>query len=208
MELLQKKFGTKEKPLDESIACRFAKLYTGELAEAMKQKREINKSLQTLRRCRPLLLGTLDQMVQKFILALRSIGGLVSTTIAISTAKALIARNPHLGLNHIDLDSSSWARSLLRRMGFRRRMKTTGKVEIPEGARKEAELLYLHSIVSVAERHSQQIENQLSTGKKIEEIDIKFQLTTIKPLHVKWLVEYYNEMTSESVSYVTINGWK
>lgn len=147
-------------------------------------------------------------MVQKFILALRSIGGLVSTTIAISTAKALIARNPHLGLNHIDLDSSSWARSLLRRMGFRRRMKTTGKVEIPEGARKEAELLYLHSIVSVAERHSQQIENQLSTGKKIEEIDIKFQLTTIKPLHVKWLVEYYNEMTSESVSYVTINGWK
>ena len=32
-------------------------------------------------------------------------------------------------------------------------MKTTGKVEIPEGARKEAELLYLHNVVALAEEH-------------------------------------------------------
>ena len=38
-------------------------------------------------------------------------------------------------------------------MGLARRMKTTGKVEIPEGAKKEAELLYLHNIVAIVEEH-------------------------------------------------------
>ena len=37
-------------------------------------------------------------------------------------------------------------------MRFKRRMRTTGKVEIPEGARKEAESLYLHDIVSIVEK--------------------------------------------------------
>ena len=32
-------------------------------------------------------------------------------------------------------------------------MRTTGKVEIPEGARKEAELLYLHNIVTIVEKY-------------------------------------------------------
>ena len=32
-------------------------------------------------------------------------------------------------------------------------MRTTGKVEIPEGARKEAELLYLHNIVMIVENY-------------------------------------------------------
>ena len=33
-------------------------------------------------------------------------------------------------------------------------MKTTGKVEIPEGAKQEAELLYLHNIVTLVEEHN------------------------------------------------------
>jgi len=69
-------------------------------------------------------------------------------------AKVLITRNPQLNLQHIDLDSSSWAKSLFQRMGFTRRMKTTGKVEIPEGAKQEAELLFLHSIVTLMEEHN------------------------------------------------------
>ena len=32
-------------------------------------------------------------------------------------------------------------------------MQTTGKVEIPEGARKEAELLYLHNIVTIVAKY-------------------------------------------------------
>ena len=37
---------------------------------------------------------------------------------------------------------------------------------------------------------------------------IEFRLTTLKPLHAKWLVEYYNEIASENGSSVIINGWK
>ena len=67
--------------------------------------------------------------------------------------KALIARNPQYNLSHIHLDSSHWVQSLFRRMGFKKRMRTAGKVEIPEGARKEAELLYLHNIVTIVEKY-------------------------------------------------------
>ena len=38
-------------------------------------------------------------------------------------------------------------------MGFVKRMLTTGKVEIPEGAKNEAQLVYLHDIVTIAEEH-------------------------------------------------------
>ena len=38
-------------------------------------------------------------------------------------------------------------------MGVKKRMRTAGKVEIPEGARKEAELLYLHNIVTIVEKY-------------------------------------------------------
>ena len=41
-------------------------------------------------------------------------------------------------------------------MGFKRRTATTGKLAIPEGARKEAVLIYLHKIVSVVEKHRDQ----------------------------------------------------
>ena len=104
-------------------------------------------------RGRPLLLGSLDHMVQRFLLSLRRTGGLVSSAIAISAAKALIARNLQYNLSHIDLDSSYLAQSLFWRMGFKKRMRTTGKVEIPEGAGKEAELLYLHNIVTIVEKY-------------------------------------------------------
>ena len=59
-----------------------------------------------------------------------------------------------------------------------------------------------------SEWYSQQIQNQLSLGENVEEIKIEFRLTTFKPLHAKWLVEYYNEITSENGSSVIINGWK
>ena len=38
-------------------------------------------------------------------------------------------------------------------MGFKRRAATTGKVDIPHGARKEAELTFLHDIVSKEENN-------------------------------------------------------
>ena len=102
---------------------------------------------------RPLLLGSLDQMVQRFLLSFQSTGGLLSSAVAISATKALVARNLQYNLRRINLDSWHWAQSLFRRMGFKKRMQTTGKVEIPEGVRKEAELLYLHNIVMIIEKY-------------------------------------------------------
>ena len=46
---------------------------------------------------------------------MRSRGRVVSRTIAIATARALIARNPQYNLGHVKIDSS-WAQSLFRRM--------------------------------------------------------------------------------------------
>ena len=63
---------------------------------------------------------------------------------------------------------------------------------------------YLKRLFS--ERYAQQIENQLSLGKNVEEIKIEFCLTTLKPLHAKWLVEYCNKITSENGSSVIISG--
>ena len=39
-------------------------------------------------------------------------------------------------------------------MGFKKRMKITGKIEIPDGSKKEAQLLYLHNIVSLVDDHN------------------------------------------------------
>ena len=109
----ERKFHTKEKPLSESNARRFSKLYKEEISKAQKNSRDVNRNLSVWPRGRPLLLGSLDQMVQRFLLSLRRTGGFNCTI-------------------HI----SHWEQSLFRRMGFKKRIRTTGKVEIPEGARK------------------------------------------------------------------------
>ena len=36
----------------------------------------------------------------------------------------------------------------------------------------------------------QQVDNALQVETKLEDINIEFRLSVIKPLHVKWLVEY------------------
>ena len=48
----------------------FCAMYKAELEKARKEKRPIAPNLNVLPRGRPLLLGSLDQMVQKFLLAL------------------------------------------------------------------------------------------------------------------------------------------
>ena len=106
------------------------------------------------RKGRSLMLESLDDMVQRYLQAYRSRGSPVNSLIMVSIAKVLIAQNPQLNLDHINLYLSSWAKSLFQRMGFTRRMKTTGKIEIPEGVKQEAELLCLHNIVTLVEEHN------------------------------------------------------
>ena len=103
---------------------------------------------------RPLLLGNkIDAMVQKYISASSNRSNVISRSIASSTAIALISCNPEY-VGQIDLESSSQAQSLFRRMGFVRRRGITAKLEIPHGAFKEAQLLLTHDIVSKVDKYN------------------------------------------------------
>ena len=132
----------------------FKNKYYKQLRE--KSKEELDKP-QTIPRYsqktgRPLLLGELDKMVQKYLLTLSKRGGVINTTVANATAKALMSKYPHV-VGQIDVDSSRWAKSLFSRMNFVKWRKTSSKVDIPDGARKEIEYLFLHEIVSIVEKH-------------------------------------------------------
>ena len=59
-----------------------------------------------------------------------------------------------------------------------------------------------------AKWYMQQVDNALQVGKKLEDISIDFRLSVIKSLHAKWLVEYYNHISSETGTKVIVNGFK
>ena len=50
--------------------------------------------------------------------------------------------------------------------------------------------------------------NALQVGTKLKDINIEFRLSVIKPLHAKWVVEYYNHISSEAATKVIVNGFK
>ena len=87
-------------------------------------------------------------------MALRAKGGVVNTVVAVAVAKALIEKSSDESLKVIDLDRSSWEKSLFARMGFVKRACTTALPEIPEGAKKEAQLIFHHEITSLVEKYS------------------------------------------------------
>ena len=86
----------------------------------------------TLTRGRPLMVGpVIDEKVQKFLMALFEKGGHISvTTSASTTANVLLSRGEDLSLKNITT-TPMWGRSILQRLGLRRRVATTGKVEVP-----------------------------------------------------------------------------
>ena len=45
-------------------------------------------------------------------------------------------------------------------------------------------------------------------GLAVGEIDIKTSLTTMKPLYVKWIMNLYDEITSEKGKEIVLNDWK
>ena len=140
--------------LNESTVREFKKKYNTEIANAVKEKREVANvnpkySSQT---GRPLLLGELDSMVQTYIKQLSNRGGVVNRAIANATGQASLSRYPNL-VGEIDVSSSSWAQSLFRRMGFKKRRKTSSAVDIPGSAGKEIEYLFLHDIVDTVEKY-------------------------------------------------------
>ena len=45
-----------------------------------------------------------------------------------------------------------------------------------------------------AQWFGQQFDKQLSLGKRVEDIEMKFHLTEIKPIHAKWITQCYDYM--------------
>ena len=137
-------FKDKFTKINESTVRGFQKRYQQELAQSKGKK----FTLATQKQGRPLLLGRLDEMVQRYIRAASNCGAVITRSVAVSTAKAkaLMKHYPKLALP-ISINERSWAQSLFKRMKFSRRKATTAKLAIPSGAKKETQLLFNHSIV-------------------------------------------------------------
>ena len=86
----------------------------------------------------------LNEEVQKYLRSVADRGGIISRPVAACVAKSLIKRNPTV-LGSLEINET-WAQSLLRLMDFVRRQKTTDKVRILDGARKEIEYQFYHQI--------------------------------------------------------------
>ena len=44
--------------------------------------------------------------------------------------------------------------------------------------------------------YSTSVKQQLDGGKQLEDVEVDFRLTVIKPLHASWLVDMFNFLTS------------
>ena len=105
--------------MNESTVRTFRKRYESDLADAKRQGKTPFTSPHLKPQGGPFLLGEIDKIVQRFILAVSNQGSVITRGIAVSTAKALLTRNPHL-IGNVDVESSHWAQSLYRRMCFHR----------------------------------------------------------------------------------------
>ena len=149
-----RKFKSRFPKLNESTVRSLRQKYQYELTRSKQKDTILEPRIPREPTERPLLLGNkIDAMVQKYIIASGNRGNVISRSIATSTAKTLISRNPGC-VGQIDLESSFWAKSLFRRMGFARRRGTMAKLEIQAGAFKEAQLLFTHDIMSKVDKYN------------------------------------------------------
>ena len=139
--------------IKESTIREFKKKYEEELKLAKQQNREVRTELSTEKQGRPLFLGTkIDTLVQRYIRAASNRGAIITRSIVKSVAKALLIRYPN-EIGKINLDDSGYGKSLLQRMNYTRRKAATSKVKLPDGIRKESELLFHHQIVEKIEKY-------------------------------------------------------
>ena len=53
-----------------------------------------------------------------------------------------------------------------------------------------------------------QINTGLENGPELDDIEIDYRLSLLKPFHAKWLISFYNYMTATKGQKVISNGWK
>ena len=107
-----------------------------------------------LTRGRRLMVGpVIDEKVRRFLMTLFKKGGHISYGTASTTANVLLSRSEDLSLKNIKT-TPMWGRGILQRLGSRRLVATTEKVEVPVGARKVAGLQHHFRIVNIIEKHN------------------------------------------------------
>ena len=125
-------FKSKFPKIKESSVRGFKEKYEKQLKQATQNKEQLTTKIipkYELKTGRPLLLGKFDEMVQTYIHGLSSRGAVITWAVANAAAKALMKKYPGV-IGEIDVDSSYWAQSLFRRMGFTKRRKTSTKVSL------------------------------------------------------------------------------
>ena len=116
----------------ESTVRNFKKAYLKEI-QAGKDPEEVQ--LKAKSRGRPLLLGELDNIVQKYIKELRIAGGIISTLIVMAAAEGIIMHHDPMKLKEYGgpfKATKSWAASLLSRMNMVKRKGTRAAHKIPD----------------------------------------------------------------------------
>ena len=58
------------------------------------------------------------------------------------------------------------------------------------------------------EYYADSVREQIDNGKQLEDIDVDFRLSVIKPLHAKWLIALYNYLTTNKGMEIIAKGWK
>ena len=52
------------------------------------------------------------------------------------------------------------------------------------------------------------LQQELDSGKALDDIDIKFKLSTMKPLHAGWMIDSYNRLSSLDGKQIILAGWR
>ena len=131
------------------------------------------KSLPVRKRGRPLLLGEkLDSQVKSYIQAVRGGGGVVTTSITMAAATAIVQKADRtlLGENGGPITiTNNWAKSLLHRMNFvKRRGSSTAKLTVTNfEAVKEQFIIDVNAVVEMEEIPPQLVFNWDQTGISI-----------------------------------------
>ena len=55
--------------------------------------------------------------------------------------------------------------------------------------------------------YSAEVTRQLANKVALEDVQVKLQLTKLKPLQAGWIIEFFNEMTTSKGSEKTGSGW-
>ena len=118
-----------------------------------KESNHLINSIPVKRRGRPVKIGEIDTKVRAYIVSLRNRGHRISRTVAIAADKAFASSYYDPSVRKMVL-GETWAQSLFRRMGCKRRFGTTPKVPIPDQARNKIELIFMRKIVQDVKKYN------------------------------------------------------